>query len=1050
MKDLPTLKHGQLQATAPLRRRVRVSTMRLLAVGALGIASPALGQNFISTPVTTATEFGQLLNNPNAGALEITDGNLDLSVLGPLTLFGTNQIIQGDGITRTLTGGVLTINAPRILAINPDAIWDGDIIVMDRARLDLTNPDNLSGGATVDLAAGGELRIFALGDTYDATFWAKITGVPLESTISFSANEAILTALPTFNADLKIVVYNSFQFDNDPNAPLTDPTVTLGASLIGAHNLTIDVGTLDLDDFDFTIGSISGAVDSEITLGSGTLTTGNATNTTYAGVISGTGNLVKTGTGSFTLSGVNTYSGTTTVSGGTLIFEADQTGTSDIIVESGGSVVVNADQTGDPTYTIQSGGAATFNADVDDATEVTIDAGGELNLNLVDQTLAVISGGGDINLGNGIALTVGDATNQTFSGMITGAGSLTKVGAGDLLLSGTSTYTGTTTLSEGTLTVDGALSGTNAVFLAAGTTLTLNGDIRDTASVSIASGAILDLNDNDETLGTVTGLGDIMLGTATLTVGTNANFTFGGTISETGGLTKQGNGTMTLSGAQTYTGATLITDGRLNANGDLATSGVTVNDGATFNLEASLTDASADLTIDDGGTFFGTSTIGRDLINNGTVTLIGPGVDDTITVNGDYTQGATGILNIQLGNAGGLMVAGTATLSGTLNISIPVDPANFDIAATYYALNAGTRVGTFSTVNDSFIFLDVNTAYTGTDVEITLARNAVALADIARTPNQIAVANVLDSLGAPTGNLDSAIDRILASSEEGALLTYDQLAGGGVATIGSQMASASANHNQRVMDRAVGIDPGSTRPLRGTTMDTLNDIFEQTQQYTLVSSSQPKSKLAEFEEQSASVLNPETWASFYGGFGDQGDGAEAVDYSLLGLLVGLEKHAEESNSRYGVSLGVEQTAFDLARSNGDIDITSLYLTGYAHQSLGHDFFATFSGSAGYHMHDSSRSILIGVTPTPAEADFNSTSFAVAAELSKAFHIIHTPADPAGHPTDTTIEPFVRIDYSVFFQDGYTETAAARRGSTSRQPISTACALPQACASSTST
>src|SRR5699024_10439025 len=43
-----------------------------------------------------------------------------------------------------------------------------------------------------------------------------------------------------------------------------------------------------------------------------------ATNGTYAGVMSGTGSLTKTGTGNVTLSGANTYSGGTTVSAGTL------------------------------------------------------------------------------------------------------------------------------------------------------------------------------------------------------------------------------------------------------------------------------------------------------------------------------------------------------------------------------------------------------------------------------------------------------------------------------------------------------------------------------------------------------------------------------------------------------------------------------------------------------------------------------------------------------------------------------------------------------------
>ena len=41
-------------------------------------------------------------------------------------------------------------------------------------------------------------------------------------------------------------------------------------------------------------------------------------NTSFAGTITGTGGIVKQGTGTQTLTGVNTYTGTTTIAGGTL------------------------------------------------------------------------------------------------------------------------------------------------------------------------------------------------------------------------------------------------------------------------------------------------------------------------------------------------------------------------------------------------------------------------------------------------------------------------------------------------------------------------------------------------------------------------------------------------------------------------------------------------------------------------------------------------------------------------------------------------------------
>lgn len=1018
----PTKDDKHAPSPLPRNRKMRISAMRLLAASALCTSFPTA-----AATVTNLAEFIGALNNANDENIVVTGTDIDL--LGQtFTLVVAQTQFFGDGTPRTISNGTIVVTSSsdtnyNLLNLATDSIFTGDIVLNDFARLDIDDPSFLGTGGTVTASDDADIRLFSFtGDTntYDATFFAKISGVADSTSFSITGNgEGIFTALPTFGAQIVLDPYRDFEF---ATAPLTDPTLTLGASLSGNHAVTINVGTLDLDGFDFTIDSLAGATDTEITLGSGTLTTGDGTSTTYAGVISGTGNLTKTGTGAFTLSGINTYTGTTTVSAGTLVLEADQTGPTAVIVQSGGTLQVNEDQTGTPTYTVNNGGIVNLNADLADTTAFTIDAGGLLDLKNRSQTLGSIAGGGSIDLGIA-TLTVGDATDTTFSGDISGlTGSLTKVGAGNLTLSGTNTYSGATTISAGTLTLDGSLTSTNAVTLAAGATLTLNGDINNAAPVTVATGATLDLNDNDETLATITGSGDITLGTATLTLGNATNFTFDGTISETGGLTKQGSGTLTLSAAQTYTGATTINAGTLIANGDLATSGVTVASGTTFNLEAALTDVNADVTVDSGGTFFGTATIGDDFINNGTLTFLGAGLNDTLTVNGDYTQGSTGTLNVQLGNAGGLVVVGTATVDGTLDISTPVDPANFDLSATYTVLSAGSVVGTFATVTDNFAFMDLSNANVGGDIQVTLARNAVSLAQIAQTPNQTTVATVLNGL-TPTGNLDSAIDRILASSEDAARATYDQLGGAGAATASTQIAAAAVTQSHRLLDQVVGVAPGSSRPL-GAFGPAAGPIeFDDADHLTLFSFAQDTQPQATDNTD----LNLKPWASIYGGFGDQGDGAEGLDYTRYGLQAGLDLTAQESDARYGLALAIEQSEFDLNRSNGEIDIESLYVSAYTRQPLGKGFNFTLTGSFGYHNHDSERTILIGTTPTRAQADFNSYSLSVAGELSKAFDLQHVPIDPGNHPTVTTLEPFVRLDYSISDQDGYSETGAGTAG-----------------------
>jgi fibronectin-binding autotransporter adhesin len=93
--------------------------------------------------------------------------------------------------------------------------------------------------------------------------------------------------------------------------------------------------------------------------------------------------------------------------------------------------------------------------------------------------------------------------------------------------------------------------------------------LADTSPVSIAAGAMLDLSDSNETIGPLSGAGDVWLGAGTLTV--NAVSTpaepFSGSIVGTGGLVKSGDATLELSGANDYSGGTRVTDGTLVISG---------------------------------------------------------------------------------------------------------------------------------------------------------------------------------------------------------------------------------------------------------------------------------------------------------------------------------------------------------------------------------------------------------------------------------------------------------------------------------------------------
>lgn len=119
--------------------------------------------------------------------------------------------------------------------------------------------------------------------------------------------------------------------------------VTTGTSVGGqllpastAVSITASGAALDLNGNDQTIGSLTGVAGSEVLLGSGSLTTGgDNSSTNFAGAISGSGSLIKVGTGKFTLSGANTFTGPTSVNSGTLSLASSLTSTSKISVGSG-------------------------------------------------------------------------------------------------------------------------------------------------------------------------------------------------------------------------------------------------------------------------------------------------------------------------------------------------------------------------------------------------------------------------------------------------------------------------------------------------------------------------------------------------------------------------------------------------------------------------------------------------------------------------------------------------------------------------------------------
>lgn len=300
---------------------------------------------------------------------------------------------------------------------------------------------------------------------------------------------------------------------------------------------------------------------------------------------------------------------------------------------------------------------------------------------------------------------------------ISGASTLTKSGAGTVILAGNNAFTNTTTISAGTLNIQhanalGTTAGSTSV--TSGATLAIQGGITTAAEGLTlngngvgSGGALQNVSGNNTYSGAIT-LGSASrinsdLGTLTLDVasgnaisGTN-NVTFGGSgnivvadaiATGTGTLTKDGSGTLTLTAANTYSGSTTINQGSLQL-GNGSTTG-SLNVASSISLGA-LT--AGTLTINRSNTVTqGTDFSGNAITGLGGITQAGSGTTELNTSNSysGTTTVSSGTLNIQNGNALGNTTGGTIVASGaTLSIQGGITTAAENLTLSGNGVSSG-------------------------------------------------------------------------------------------------------------------------------------------------------------------------------------------------------------------------------------------------------------------------------------------------------------------------------------------------------------------------
>ncbi|MDR7333856.1 filamentous hemagglutinin N-terminal domain-containing protein [Roseateles asaccharophilus] len=458
----------------------------------------------------------------------------DISGTGGLTKTGSGRFTLGgngahDGATRVAGGELLLAGANALnerTAVSVDA--GATLTVQQDIRL-----GSLAGAGTVDVQTA-QLAVGANGGS--TRFDGRLTG--RGGLVKLGAGEFTLAGRHDLAGDVQVAA-GRLQLDGAGVLPTTTGVgVAAGATLALLS--------------DQPLGALDGA--GHVALGAHTLTLGTSGRSSrFDGVISGSGGLVKQGSGTLGLGAANVYTGSTHVSGGTLSLHVAQAlhGASTLAVDAGASVQVNA-----------------------------------------DQAVASLSGAGALALNARLALGAGGADSR-FDGVASGSGSLVKQGLGTLTLTAAQRNSGATVIEAGSvaLTAAGSLG---------------EGEIRNQGQLRLERDDPLQLDQ------AITGSGSLVVARGQVTLANAANAYTGATDVQGGSLITTGaerlpdasavrvaaGAQLQLGGAETI--AALQAAGSVRLAGNLTTQGeqvytgsLTLTNPAGLTLSGSRIDASA-------------------------------------------------------------------------------------------------------------------------------------------------------------------------------------------------------------------------------------------------------------------------------------------------------------------------------------------------------------------------------------------------------------------------------------------------------------------------
>jgi fibronectin-binding autotransporter adhesin len=540
--------------------------------------------------------------NYHYGETQVEEGILRLGnfralgapgIVSPSTVSGSGTISLA---AVDIIDEVLMIHATNALVVAGPASWAGQLwfvsdcaINVTSGRFDLTGP--LEGAGRVNKRGPGILRLS--GDqrvNYRGLLWVKEGTLELGRSLvtPFTGSLLIGDSLGGVGADV-VRLLSSYQLSN------TTAVEVNSSGLLDLNGNVSHLGELTLNGGQVDTGSGVLWLNGDLRNNAETLSRGIingklglvgdcnvwveqssfAPDLQINASVIGDGRLLKLGNGELSLAASNSFAGEILVQGGTL--EVDHShalgGTDNgVLVWNSTLAVRHGSHVGEEPLALGIGLGLTTQ---------------------LKSALGSNSWAGPVVLRDNVVVDVNADTDfMNLSGQLSGGGMLTKTGPGILILSGTADNSniGRTVVTAGTLLLNkttgrtAVLNGLGIGDGAGGVRADVVRWMRDYqvdqhAGVTIGTSGWLDLNGRTDTIGSLSGSGNVNLGNGTLVVGYNNEPTdYAGSIGGAGGrLEKYGTGTLILSGSNAYTGRTLVYSGTLLVNGAQTSSPIRVS-----------------------------------------------------------------------------------------------------------------------------------------------------------------------------------------------------------------------------------------------------------------------------------------------------------------------------------------------------------------------------------------------------------------------------------------------------------------------------------------